>query len=81
MGRDDQVYIRDVTGDPQVTGITIRWPSIIEFGKEKFFTLKDHLQGLDKVFFLADPHIKEKVENLAGLLEGNGIDVEISTNI
>jgi alcohol dehydrogenase class IV len=64
-----------------LTGITIRWPSIIEFGKEKFFKLKDHLEGQDRVFFLSDPHIREKVENLASLLEGTGVEVKVSTNI
>ena len=64
-----------------MAGITIRWPSVIEFGEEKFFKLEDHLKGQGRVFFLADPHIIEKVENIAGLLEGNGITVKISTNI
>jgi alcohol dehydrogenase class IV len=67
-----------------MTGVTIRWPSVIEFGKDKFVKLKDHLVdlvGQGRVFFLADPHIRENVENLSGLLEKTGFDVEISTHI
>ena len=60
-----------------IANITLKWPRVIEFGPGKFSSLKIHLKGAKRVFFLCDPPVKEKLDNFLA----NEPDLEMETMI
>ena len=64
-----------------ISGITLNWPSVIEFGPGQLNKLKEHLKGHKRVFFLVDPPTKIKIESLLPELEERSIRTQISSEV
>lgn len=64
-----------------IPDITFSWPSVIEFGPGKLGTLKQHLEGMRKVFFLCDPSVQGLVESVVRRLAKEEIEVRMSADV
>lgn len=64
-----------------INPITINVPATIEFGSGKIDSLKSHLYGNRRVFFLIDRPVLDLVEPTLKSLSASGVTLNISTDV
>jgi alcohol dehydrogenase len=61
-----------------IQDIIIQWPQVIEFGAGRLRCIKEHLDGIGRVFIIGDPNAGPFIDSAASELKKNGATVEIS---
>lgn len=64
-----------------ISPLTLNQPSTIEFGVGKIDTLKDHLSGCRRIFFLIDAPILNTVDPSVREIRENGAEILVSTDV